>query len=369
MKTIKKVLRIFSLALVIAALLCAAAFVFLRSQFLPVQKSAPDGSSGETIRFEVPYGTSLYAVSEALAEEGIIKNARLFYYAARYPKVLRVLFPSEPAVRSFTLRSGVYLLSGRLSSVEIIQMFAEGETEYIKVSVPEGLTISKIAAVMESAQICPKEDFIAACRNPEVFSGYPLRELFDEGKIRTCEGFLFPDTYYLNFGMSAESVVRIMVDNFFRKTAQVQNLGGKSADELFETVTLASIVEREYRVDDEAPLIASVFKNRLADNIGLYSCATIEYIITEIQGKPHPDVILISDTQINSPYNTYKWAGLPPGPISNPGLIALDAATNTPGTNYYFFQVINPAEGRHVFTSTFEEHKINRVYTKKAAGN
>jgi len=90
--------------------------------------------------------------------------------------------------------------------------------------------------------------------------------------------------------------------------------------------------------------------------------------ITEIEGRPHPDVILISDTKIDNPYNTYKWAGLPPGPISNPGLIALDAATNTPKTNYYFFQVVDPSQGRHVFTSTFEEHKVNKLYTKKAAG-
>ena len=101
------------------------------------------------------------------------------------------------------------------------------------------------------------------------------------------------------------------------------------------------------------------FKNRLKHNIGLYSCATIVYIITEIQGKPHPERILTKDTKIDSPYNTYKWAGLTPGPISNPGLTALDAATNTPKTPYFFFQVENEKTGKHVFTETFEEHKIN----------
>ena len=122
---------------------------------------------------------------------------------------------------------------------------------------------------------------------------------------------------------------------------------------------MASIVEKEYKVKEEAPLIASVFKNRIRHNIGLYSCATIVYIITEIQGKPHPNRILTKDTKIDNPYNTYKWAGLTPGPISNPGLTALDAVINTPKTSYFFFQVKDEKKGTHVFTETFEEHKTN----------
>lgn len=109
-----------------------------------------------------------------------------------------------------------------------------------------------------------------------------------------------------------------------------------SPSELHEFVTLASVVEREYRVKSEAPLISSVFTNRLKHGIGLYSCATIEYILTEIQGKPHPDRITYDDLKIDSPYNTYKWAGLPAGPISNPGLVAFSAALNPAKTDYYF---------------------------------
>ena len=138
-------------------------------------------------------------------------------------------------------------------------------------------------------------------------------------------------------------------------------------EDLFYTVRLASVVEKEYAVVDEAPIIASVFKNRLRRNIGLYSCATIVYILTEIEGRPHPDRILIEDTKIDNPYNTYKWAGLPPGAISNPGLIALDAATNTPKTNYYYFQVVDAEQGRHVFTSSFEDHVENHLTVTKRA--
>ncbi|MCR4579754.1 MAG: endolytic transglycosylase MltG [Treponema sp.] len=359
----KKSIKIFLFTILFIAIIIAAFFFLLRSQYLPVSEA-----SEESVRIEIPYGTSVYTVSAQLEENHLIKNAKLFYYAARYPQILKILFPSEADALSFNLKSGIYHISPNLSAIEIMQLLSSGQTEYIKVSIPEGLTISKIAAILEEARICDKEAFLAACKNKEIFTQYPLYQLFESGKIEKCEGFLFPDTYYLNIGMTAESVAVIMVDNFFTKLSKVENLASKDIDELFEILTLASIVEREYRVDDEAPLIASVFRNRLKRSIGLYSCATIEYIITEIEGRPHPDVILISDTKIDNPYNTYKWAGLPPGPISNPGLVALDAATNTPETNYYFFQVVDPSEGRHVFTTTFEEHKVNKIYTKKAAG-
>ncbi len=110
-------------------------------------------------------------------------------------------------------------------------------------------------------------------------------------------------------------------------------------------MTLASIVEREYRVEEEAPLIASVFINRLRLGIGLESCATLAYIITEIQHQPHPEYITLEDKGIDSPYNTYKWAGLPPGPIANPGRVALDAAFHPARTDYPVFRAAGPRGG------------------------
>ena len=168
--------------------------------------------------------------------------------------------------------------------------------------------------------------------------------------------------------MKTETVICSMLDNFFEKINTIPNLSEKNPEDLFYTVRLASIVEREYRLEEEAPLIASVFQNRLRRNIGLYSCATVVYILTELQGRPHPDRILIEDTKIDSPYNTYKYAGLPPGAISNPGVVALSAATNTPKTNYYYFQIADAQTGRHVFTKSFEEHIENHnLVSKKAA--
>ena len=158
-----------------------------------------------------------------------------------------------------------------------------------------------------------------------------------------------------------------MADNFFSKISEIPSFADFDSKKLHDTVILSSVVEREYRIREEAPVIASVFTNRLKHNIGLYSCATIEYIITEIQGLPHPGRITYKDLKIDSPYNTYKWAGLPEGPISNPGTIALEAAANPAKTNYYFFVLTDPSSGRHTFSTSFDEHKAaeNTNYISK----
>jgi UPF0755 protein len=135
---------------------------------------------------------------------------------------------------------------------------------------------------------------------------------------------------------------------------------------------MASIVEREYRVDEEAPLMAGVFYNRLRIGMALQSCATVEYVITEIQGRPHPERLFDRDIEIRNPYNTYMVPGLPPGPISAPGEVALHAAFNPVPSDYLYFRLVNPAEGRHYFSKTLDDHiRAGVLYVKarnKAGG-
>jgi len=126
-------------------------------------------------------------------------------------------------------------------------------------------------------------------------------------------------------------------------------------------------VEREYRADDEAPLIAGVFFNRLEIGMGLQSCATVEYVITEIEGKPHPEVLYNRDIAIQDPYNTYVYAGLPPGPISCPGAVALNAAFHPTASDYLYFRLMDPQEGRHKFSKTLEDHIKAGVFTLNGA--
>ena len=351
----KKFLIVLLIILLLLACLSGTAVVIIKNLGAPVA-AADDGSR---VRFEVPNGMSISDAGVKLMAYGLIRNQNVFYYAARYPKLKAFLYGKDWG-KPFVLKSGIYYISPSMNIAEIQDLLSSGQQEYIKVSLPEGLTISKIAAELEENNICAASDFISVCKS----SAFTEKNAIAG---ESAEGFLFPDTYFLTAGMTAEAVAQLMVDNFFKKIHEIPALAEMNAADLYQTVVLASIVEREYRVEDEAPLIARVFKNRLRRNIGLYSCATVEYILTEIEGRPHPDRILIEDTKIDNPYNTYKWAGLPPGPISNPGLIALRASADTPKTNYYFFQIVDPAAGRHVFTTSFEEHiESHSLYTKKS---
>jgi len=331
--------------------------------FCYVKKLAEPVVSGEYSvkeRIEIPFGVSVNSVSHILKEKGLIKSDKLFYYCARYPQIKKILFKNN-ADFNFTLKSGIYYIQNNMNICEIQELLSSGQQEFIKVSIPEGYTITKIAEILEEKGICKKSDFVTVCKTLPICEKYNIPG-------ENCEGYLFPDTYFLTANMPALDVASLMIDNFFEKIKTVPGLSDKNPEDLYYTVRLASIVEREYRIEEEAPLIASVFKNRLKYNIGLYSCATIVYIITEIEGKPHPDRIFISDTKIDNPYNTYLWAGLPPGAISNPGLVALNASTNTPKTDYYYFQVADVDAGRHVFSKSFEDHIDNHnLYTKKVS--
>lgn len=328
--------------------LIAGVFLYLFSLLKPVSN---DSGAVESVRIEVPKGKSIRTIGDELEEAGVIRSSKAFYFIVRFPKAAEVIYKSN-AASTFILKSGIYFLNPSMNYVEILEELSSGKQEYVKVSIPEGLTISKVAEILADNNIVAKDDFISACKD-ESF----VRSLGIEST--TAEGYLFPDTYYLTPDISSQEVIKIMTDNFFEKIKSIPNLAEKTGKDLNEVVKLASIVEREYRVVEEAPIIASVFKNRLRYNIGLYSCATVEYIVTEIQGLPHPDRILYEHTHIDNPYNTYVYAGLPPTAISNPGLVSLEASTNTPKTDYYFFQVNNPEKGTHVFTKTLEEHNEN----------
>ena len=344
-KLLKSLIIFFSIIILITA----SAFFIFTSLLSPV---VSDKSSEDFCQFtvKIPRGVGLRVVGENLYQNKMIKSPLVFYVYSRFTKPL--------------VKAGVYQIDNSLSVKEILAVLESGKQSQIVVSIPEGLTMRRIGELLESKDVVSKDDFLLACKNPELLKKYNL------DNIKNFEGFLFPDTYYFTPSMNAEEVVCFMVDNFFRRISKMEGFEGLSTERMYHLLRLASIVEREYRVKEEAPLIASVFANRLRRTIGLYSCATVEYIITEIQGKPHPDVITYKDLKIDSPYNTYLYAGLPPTPISNPGEVALSAAATHPRTSYYFFRLIDPVKGTHYFSTYFDEHtEVGRnLSTKKAAG-
>jgi UPF0755 protein len=285
--------------------------------------------------------------ARALKARGLIRSDLWFYLLARR--------------RGALLKAGSYRISPDMDAPSILALLESGRGAHVTVSVPEGYTVKKIASLVEKDGICPAADFIAASGDRALLGEYGIPG-------DSFQGYLFPDTYFLVSGMEASAVVRMMADTFFKKLAAIPGSSSLSPQELHQRVILASIVEREYRREEEAPLIASVFVNRLRERWGLYSCATVEFILTEILGRPHPEAITVEDTRIDNPYNTYKWAGLPPGPISSPGMIALDAAINPAQTGYYYFRLVDSGAGRHHFSGDFTEHiETGRIAVPKKA--
>ncbi len=292
-------------------------------------------TESDFVSYTVESGETIRSISYDLQDLGVVRLSHIFYLYGR--------------LHNIALQSGTFTISPSMSIPELAKKFESINFESIWISIPEGRTVRQTALLLDEKGVTKANDFILASKNPEILKKYNIAST-------TLEGYLFPDTYSFMPNMDAEKVIDIMIGNFYSKIEEIPELKDASPEKLNYIVTLASIVEKEYRVSDEAPLIASVFENRLADTVGLYSCATLVYVITEILGKPHPKVVTYDDLQIDSPYNTYKWAGLPPTSISNPGLIALKAAANPADTDYYYFRVVDPSIGKHAFTVDFEDH-------------
>lgn len=308
---------------------------------------APRGIPAEGVIFGIEHGENLAEIAARLEEQGLVRSGLL----------LRVLARLKGTGQSF--KAGYYRIRPAYDTLAVHDLLVEGRQDQVSVTVPEGWTSVRIASYLAERQVTDKDAFLAAVSSTELLAQFGIPG-------QSLEGYLFPDTYYLSQNMPAQIIVSEMVSNFFRKVAVIDpKYQARGAGALHEAVILASIVEREYRVAQEAPYIASVFTNRLARGMGLESCATVAYIITEIQGKPYPQMLTKDDLAIDSPFNTYKWAGYPPGPISNPGITALDAALHPAKTDFFYFVLRDANAGSHYFSRDLEEHnRAKRFYLK-----
>jgi len=310
--------------------------------------SSPRTAAAADRLFSVERGESLTIISQRLQEEGFIRFAPLLDFVGR--------------VRGTqgAFKAGYYRIPAGATALSIHWLLVDGAQTLEKLTIPEGWSITKIARHMEAQGVCSAADFIAAAKSPQMMSKLGIQG-------RSLEGYLFPDTYYVPRPFPADGMVELMVKTFFDNLARIMPAWKEMPPQkLREALIVASIVEREYRAPDEAPMIASVFYNRLRMGMGLESCATLEYIITEIQQKAHPEYITTEDEKLNSPYNTYKWAGLPPGPISNPGSTALEAAFHPAQTDFLYFVLRDPTAGRHYFSRDLSEHnQAKYLYLKK----
>lgn len=320
------------------------------SEFKPGIERGIEQQTDGSILVEIFKGESAYNVGKRLAASGLIKSKFAWNIMSRFSRE--------------SIKAGFYAITGPESLLKLYERFTKGQQMLIRLTIPEGATLAKIAQILEKAEVCESREFMLAASDQDLLKSYHIPG-------SSFEGYMFPDTYLFPRGYPADKIVVLMADTFFKQLRHIApDAASLPAQTLHEKVILASIIEREYRQDEEAPLMASVFYNRLKIGMALQSCATVEYVITEIQGKPHPEVLYYKDIEIQNPFNTYIRPGLPPGPISNPGAIALRAAFYPADTNFLYFRLINPEEGRHVFSKTLDEHiRAGVIYVKRSAGS
>ncbi|MDZ4166208.1 MAG: endolytic transglycosylase MltG [Coriobacteriia bacterium] len=313
-----------------------------------VAPDLPDVTPGVTVQVEVPSGVGTAEIAGVLADAGVIDNAAMFRLRARLDGI------------DGKLRPGTYELTTGMSYAEVVERLLAGPPlDYATVTIPEGFTVEQIAARVEEACGIPADEFTDMALGQAALFAEDHPYLVDvyNGSL---EGYLFPKTYRVVQGSGAADVIEMMLDQFDAEIATVDMTyaTGRGLG-LNEFVTLASMVEREARVADERPVVASVIYNRLERNMLLEIDATIEYVI-----KKNRPRLLNRDLEIDSPFNTYKNAGLPPGPIASPGLASLQA-TAAPAETGYIYYVLTSADGSHTFAETYEEFLIAKEKSRE----
>ncbi len=310
--------------------------------------SSPVSSKKSPVYFEVASGQTLKQVSKNLADQGLIRSSFVFETYAK--------------IRGWQSRvvAGNHLLDKNMNIKDILgNIITNKNLENERtITIIEGWTIEEIADYLASQKIVSKSDFMAAAQtNSWKHKGLDQDYDFLTGvSAKTLEGFLFPDTYRIFTDATARDIVKKMLDNFDSKlTAKMRSDIASQGKSIFEVINLASIIEREVSKDADKKLIADIFLKRLKAGIALQSDATINYITGKGMSQPSYD-----DLKIDSPYNTYKYRGLPPGPISNSGLKSIEAVIYpTPNPYYYFLTTLD--DGTVIYSKTYEEHLKNKA--------
>lgn len=302
---------------------------------------AIDTENPEEIDVEIPAGSSSNKIASILKEKGLVRSENIFKIAIRNTKAAE------------DLKAGNYILRTDMDVYEIIQELTKGgnNKRVAKFTIPEGYEIRQMADKLAEEGIVNRERFLELTSDKKYFEDkyFFLREL-EEGQ--GLEGFLFPSTYEIYIDATEEDIIDKMLSKFeevFEK--DIRPHMDKYDLTINEVVTLASIIEREGKLDEERELISAVFHNRLKEGMLLQSCATVQYALGE-----RKEVLSNQDVKIDSKYNTYIHEGLPPAPIASPGENSLIAAINPADVDYLYFRTKEDGTGGHVFSKTYDEH-------------
>lgn len=321
-----------SIIIIIGAVIIAVSAAY--SMYVGKESKPLDPGSKELISVTIPSGTGTDGISQILKENNLIRNAGVFK------------LQSKSKGYDGKYKAGQFSLSPGMSMEEIMKLLVEGRGETVRFTIPEGYDIKRVTEKLAKEKLINAEVFAKEIETGQF--NYKFLADAPAGPDR-LEGFLFPETYDIFATANEHDVIdkmlyqfnKVFTDEYY---ARAEELGMS----VREVITLASIIEREARVPEDRPLIASVFYNRMKIKMPLQSCATVQYILGE--QKP---VLSIKDTQIESPYNTYLNPGLPPGPIASPGADSIKAALYPADTNYLYF--LAKGDGSHAFSETYEQ--------------
>lgn len=324
MKTIIK----WGLLLVLAVVVAAGAWTYTNLE-------RPYKGYGSAEQFvEIPTGSGTAAMGRRLAEAGVVRSAESFRLAVWLRGSGR------------RLQAGEYRFDAPMTAAAVVDKIARGDVYVRALTIREGLTIREMAALFEAGGFGTAADFIAASKNASL-----VHDL--DPVARDLEGYLFPDTYTLPRSTTAAQLVERMVTRFRQvMTDDLRRQSDERGLSVRQLVTLASLVEKETAKAEERPVVAGVYSNRLKIGMGLQCDPTVIYALM-LAGR-YDGNIRKGDLQIDSPYNTYRYAGLPPGPIAAPGEASLQAAARPSSVPYLYF--VSRNDGSHVFSTTLDEH-------------
>jgi UPF0755 protein len=282
---------------------------------------------------EIPPQAGVMAIATQLRDEGAVRSAWAFVAVSAVRGAIRTLKPGE------------YEFPKGASTLTVARMVESGRVRQHVVLHPEGATVSELARALEAARLAGAEDVLRVARDPAFLRAQKI-------EAPSVEGYLFPDTYQFIRGMKVEDILGRMIQRMRAKlTPELLARAQARGFTAHQLLTLASIVEREAAVADEARTIAAVFWNRLEIGMPLQADPTVQYAV----GKERR-TLTRSDLQSDHPYNTYRHAGLPPGPIASPGLGAIEATLDPAPVKYLYFVAISADNRRHHFSTTVEEH-------------
>ena len=284
------------------------------------------------IEVKIPDNVSAREIGQFLSEQKIVRNVDEF------------LLWLKLMGREKELKAGKYTLPMYKNPVYVIQRLTRGGRSEIVVTIPEGLTIYETGQILADQGLIDFTRFVRLCSDRQFISDIGL-------ETASLEGYLFPDTYSFSSLQDEEAIIKTMSANFNK---QVKNVRPATDDSLHKIIILSSIVEKEAKYQDERPIIARVFINRLQSGRPLESCATVFYFLKTGQRVVRKNKLTDADLKVESPYNTYLHTGLPPGPICSPGMGSIEAVTTPADVDYLYF--VAKGDGRHHFSKTFREH-------------